>query len=79
MNLKLPKIFQGRFKILELIYENEKAEIWRVEEVATKKIYALRIMYRTNLIYGEISQTSNLTLQQKQLVQASFWNQNWVL
>ena len=47
---------------MELIYENEKAEIWRVEEVATKKIYALRIMYRTNLIYGEISKIKHKNL-----------------
>lgn len=60
--MKLPKDFQGRFELLELIHENDNKEIWRVAEIATKKIFALRIMYRTNLIYNEIATVKHQNL-----------------
>lgn len=60
--MKLPKSFQERFKVLELLYETEKTEIWRTEEIATKKIYALRIMYRTDSAYKEIAAVKHKNL-----------------
>ena len=60
--MKLPKSFQERFKLLELLYETEKTEIWRTEEIATKKIYALRIIYRTDSAYKEIAAVKHKNL-----------------
>ncbi len=60
--MKLPKNLQGQFKLLELIHETASTEIWRVEEIATKKICVLRETYRTNLVYKEIANVKHKNL-----------------